>query len=121
MTLASWFRSLARGTKRTQRSSRRPAAGSWRSAPRPAVEVLEDRTVPSTTLLTAATAVDVDHDGTVDYAYSTAQARDSHGNLLSQVRDYDYDGDGAADYIESLTQSFDSHNNPLNSVQSSDP
>jgi hypothetical protein len=38
-----------------------------------AVEALEDRTVLSATLLTSTSSVDYNHDGTVDYAYTTVR------------------------------------------------
>src|SRR4051812_49881337 len=84
MTFASWLPGLVRTAERTPRTSRRPDSGSRRSALRLAVEVLEDRTVPSTV------------------SFSAAQTFPNGGSsplsvAAGAVAVGDFDGDGHAD------------------------
>ena len=105
MTFTSWLRGLTRGSASTLRKARSagPRAGGARF--RPSVEVLEDRVVPSATLLTTTiTTADFNNDGKVDAIYSTTQSVDNHHNLLSSVQANDYNADGTVDDRRSLTQ-----------------
>src|SRR5436190_1935392 len=120
MTFTAWLRGLIRGSVSTLKKARAAAPRGCGSRFRPSMEVLEDRVVPSATLLTATTTFDYNNDGTVDYTYSTTQSFDHRGNPLSSVTAYDWNGDGAADRIYSITQSFDSHSNLLSSVTAYD-
>lgn len=85
MTFASWLCGMARGIDRTERSSRPAVLHSQRSTRRLAVDILEDRTVPS---------------AAVDFA--AAQTFPNGGSsplsvAAGAVAVGDFDGDGHAD------------------------
>src|SRR5436190_1251035 len=116
MTLASWLRGLDPGSASTLKGPPSAAHRTRAARFRPGVELLEDRTVPSATLITSTTTIDNNNDGTVDGQYRTTNTLDNHGNLLSSVRAYDYNGDGVTDAIYSNTQTFDNRGNVLSAV-----
>src|SRR5436190_23489151 len=109
MTLASWLRGLDPGSASTLKGPPSAAHRTRAARFRPGVELLEDRTVPSATLITSTTTIDNNNDGTVGGQYRTTNTLDNHGNLLRSVRAYDWNGDGTAPLISSITQSFDVH------------
>src|SRR5262245_60694288 len=93
MKLMSWLRNLRSmlfsSTKRPSRAARRRA--------RPALECLENRLVPSATMLVSTQVNDYNNDGTADAIQVATKTVDNHGNVLADVTTNDWNADGVVD------------------------
>jgi thiol-disulfide isomerase/thioredoxin len=76
------------------------------------VESLEDRVIPSATVLhEAINTVDSNNDGTVDSITRATALFDNHGHNLTDLQAIDADANGTVDFTVSDTRSFNSRGN----------